>query len=188
MSGANVRAVAKGSTFADATGTYDYSNLRSTSGTAARREAIKYVQNDKSSITNVRPGSEFNVNELKEYVSLMGGPTTYDSKELINSVGKYRPDLVYDLSTDPAFSSLNPRTLSKIEFIKGAVDRADYETLAFMPITLWADPDFQSTLTDRYNRRPVGADRSRFKTAVLDEIVKTSDSPAKTVIANTILP
>lgn len=184
MKGDNVRAIANGSTFTDASGIYDYSNLKTGSGTAARREAIKYVQNNKSSITD----RTFDEAEIKEYVSLMGGPTTYDSKELFNSVSKYRPDLIYNLSRDPAFSSLNSKTLPKTEFIKGAVDRADYETLAFMPITLWADPDFQSALTDRYNRRPVGTDRGRFKTALLDEIVKTSDSPAKTTIVNTIMP
>ena len=185
MNGSEVRSVARASG--------SFSSLATPSGTAARREAIKHVQDDKMAITDIRTGAgltPFDTGELREYITLMGGPTTYDAKELVKSVGKYRPDLVYDLSTDPAFASLNPGTVSRTDFIKRAVDRADYETLAHMPRTLWEDVsgDFQTALQDRYNRRPAGVDRSRFKTALLDEIAKTPDSPAKTAAANTIMP
>ena len=197
MNGSNVRSVAKGSTFTDATGTYDYSSLKGPSGTAARREAIKHVQDDKSAITDVRPGSEFDVAELKEYIDLMGGPTTYDAKELIKSVGKYRPDLVWDLSRDPAYSSMVPPAVaSRSEFIKGSVNRADYETLALMPVTFWknpttglTDPDFETALTEKYSRpgrSPI--DKARFKAALLDEIVKTPNSTDKTAEALRMMP
>lgn len=197
MEKGSVIKIAQGGIFTDNRGkTYDYSNLRkSSNGIAARREAVKYIQNDKSSITD----TTFDEPEIKEYISLMGGHTTHDSKEFINSVNKYRPDLVYKLSKDPAFSSLNSKNLSKTEFIQGAVDRADYETLAFMPLNVWGipatsttpsipDPDFKAALLERYSRRKNQRDKDIFKTALLDELIKAPDSKDKTVILNDIIP
>ena len=57
-----------------------------------------------------------------------------------------------------------------------------------MPLTIWTDQYFQDALEDRYNMRKPGVDQDRFKTAILDEIIKTSDSPAKTIEANKIMP
>ena len=203
MSRTNVRAVAKGSTFTDANKkTYDYSSLRkSPSGTAARREAVKHVQDDKRSITDIRHGSEFDMAELKEYITLLGGPTTYEADKLIKSVGKYRPDLIWDLSRDPAYSSIVPgRITSKAELVTEAVDVADNETLAFMPITLWTTPEFQTALTGRYERRGAAiadiragaatpnTDQVRFKTSILDVIMRVPDSSKKTTIIRTLLP
>ncbi len=184
LTGQNVRAIAKGASYTDATGTYNYASLRDMNGTAVRREAVKKIQDDKLTIAD----TSFDVNEFKEYINLQGGPATSDAKELIKSVGKYRPDLIYDLSRDPQYTSLNPRGLSRLDIFKSAVNNADFETLAFIPSTLWADPDFQATLTDKYNRRTTPVDKARFKTQVLDEIIKTPDAGAKATAAGTIMP
>ncbi|MBI3273544.1 MAG: hypothetical protein HYZ69_00195, partial [Candidatus Colwellbacteria bacterium] len=181
MSGPDVRSVAKASG--------GFSSLATPTGTAARREAIKHVQGDKLAITDIRPGSEFDINELKEYINLMGGPTTSDAKDLIKEVGKYRPDLVWDLSRDPAYSTIVPRTVaSRTDFIKGVVNRSDNETLAYMPKTIWeTDTDFEDALREKFNRRTSLVDKDRFKAAVLDEIAKTPNSTEKTAAAFRIM-
>src|SRR3989344_2836642 len=123
-----------------ANGTGGFEGLRGPNGTAVRREAVRHIQGDKFTLVN----QNFDLAEFKEYIKLMGGPTTSDSKELIKSVSKYRPDLAYTLGTDPEYAaSLNPRSLSKQDMFQNTVNSADLETLAFMPKTLWQDPDFQ---------------------------------------------
>lgn len=185
LNGDNMRAIRRGTTYRDPTGvTHDYSSLNSRNGIVVRREAVSHMQNDKLAIID----PSFDVAEFKEYLTLQGGPTTNDSKELIKAVGKYRPDMIYNTSLDPAYSVLNSRGTSRADIIKGAINNSDYETLAFMPATLWSDPDFQTALRDKYNRRPVGVDQARFKTAILDEIAKSPDRAAKTATAIAIMP
>lgn len=191
----NLRAIAKGGVVhkRDRTGTitatYDYSEMGSNvNSVGARREAVKSLKDNKKAIAAF--DSVATSDEFKKYIDLLGGPTTYEGREFVKAIGNLRPDLIYDLySTDPTrYKSLNTVPLSRADMIKNAVVRADAETLVNMPHAgLWADPSFQTVLTNKYMALKTSNNKAQFKTRLVEELAKgVPDAGLKTAIVNAL--
>src|SRR3989344_98399 len=185
----NLRAIAQGGVVhkrdsaGNITATYDYTEMGGNANSiGARREAVKSLKDNKKGV------AAFDMPEFREYISLLGGPTTFESREFIKTVGNLRPDLIYDLwdSNRTAFKSLNSANLSRTTMITNAVDRADPETLVNMPhSSLWNTADFQTALNNKYQRRRTGGDKARFKAGLIEELAKgVPNAPDKTTIIN----
>ena len=207
----SVRAQARGdASYTDpATGTvYDYSHLRTPSGTGYRREAVKKLQADKEVLSSATGATPFTRAEFEEYVTLLGGPTTYEGREFVKAVGELRPDIIYDTwftngGAGGPFASLNTKSLSRADLFRNTLNKANNEQLAFMPVTLWGDgtgaiptdPDFNTALFERFEKRNSGwtpgttlnRDQQIFRANILDEIGKTPDAAAKTTAARALM-